>query len=524
MIVKRRNVPGVAALVFFLVLPLFPQEEGPQPVSFHFRGARHQVFVQKTLPGSDIVLEKEGKRMILSSGMEGENVCPSVRESDRDAVVVWVNYHSKVATLGWFSLESETGGVERPENFKFISSPQVVFSAGSPRALVFLGNRSRNDDVFVWDLLHKALMDVTGTAESEKRFSISGDGETLLIETMTLNHSATYVLGGEPLRVSSLSQEKIRSQETALTAKALAPCDAANTYVAFGDSITWGKMRMNNLVGDYHPELAYPAQIKNLIKDSYGRTFPLNLGIPNETTYDGVMRITTDLAKNPARYFMLMMGTNDTIHNQFSIDSSMENLEYIVDRALDRNLGVIISTIPPRNDSFNQYEYVRNNIQALNAGIRDLVFRKFLVRKSIFSVDTHNAFMTYNPPDGWKTLLEDVGGNHPSPRGHQVIAGLFSPVLLSFAPAAPSGIEMASASGNRKTFQWSSHCESDFDHYQIEFGFSPNLLNRKITAAESRFTFSTFPFLPAVYFRLQAVDRFENRSDFTQVVSAGAVK
>jgi hypothetical protein len=233
------------------------------------------------------------------------------------------------------------------------------------------------------------------------------------------------------------------------------------------------------------------------------------------------MRITTDLAKNPAKYFLLMMGTNDCTLNEFSVDSSLENLEYIVDRALGLKLDVIISTIPPRKDSLGQFEYVRNNIQSLNAGIQNLVFQKFLVRRPILSIDTHQAFMAFDPPDGWKTLLEDVVGNHPSPKGHQVIAGLFSPILLSFAPAAPSGIELANAAGNQKTFQWSGNCESDFGFYQIEFGFSPDRLNRSITVSDSRFTFFTFPFLPGIYFRVQAVDRFENRSDFTPVFSSG---
>jgi len=524
MAVNHKSVPCIAVLTFLLAFSLFAQEEGLQPVVFRFRGALHLLYVQKTSLGADVMLEKDGQCTTLSSDMDGENICPAAWEFGEDTVITWVNYRSGEAAIGWRSMQSGAGGLERPEKFKFISTPQVFFTDGFPRALVFLGNRSDNDDVFLLDLSHKTLLNISDTPYSEKRFSLSESGETLKIETESLDRVVVYSVSGETLRVSAVGRGRVPFREEALAPRSAVSCDATNTYLAFGDSITWGKMRMNNLSGEYHPELAYPALIQSLIKDSYGPSFPVNLGVPGETTTDGAMRITTDLAKNPAKYFLLMMGTNDCVSNQFSIDSSMENLKYIVDRALGLNLDVIISTIPPRKDSFNQFEYVRNNIQSLNAGIQNLVFQKFLVRQPILSIDTHQAFMAYNPPDGWKTLLEDIVGNHPSPTGQQVIAGLFSPMLLSFAPAVPSGIELVNASGNQKTFQWSGNCESDFGFYQIEFGFSPDRLNRSVTVAESRFTFSTFPFLPGIYFRVQAVDRFENRSDFTQVVSAGSEK
>ena len=520
MAVKRKSVLCIAVLTFLIALSLFAQEEGLRPVAFHFRGALYLLYVQKTPLGADIILEKDGQYTTLSSDMDGENICPAAWESGEDTVITWVNYRSGEAAIGWWLMRSGTGGLERPEKFKFISTPQVFFTDGFPRALVFLGNRSDNDDVFLLDLLHKTLVNISDTPYSEKRFSLSGSGEILRIETESLNRVAVYSVSAETSRVLSVGRGRVPFREEALVSRSAASCDVTNTYVAFGDSITWGKMRMNNLSGEYHPELAYPAQIQSLIKNSYGPAFPVNLGVPGETTYDGAIRVTTDLSKNPARYFLLMMGTNDCVSNQFSIDSSMENLEYIVDRALGLNLDVIISTIPPRKDSFNQFEYVRNNIQSLNAGIKNLVFQKFLVRQPILSIDTYQAFMAYDPPDGWKTLLEDIVGNHPSPKGHQVITGLFSPMLLSFAPVAPSGIKLVNASGNQRMFQWSGNCESDFGFYQIEFGFSPDRLNRSITVTDSHFTFYTFPFLPGIYFRMQAVDRFENRSDFTQVFSS----
>jgi lysophospholipase L1-like esterase len=289
-------------------------------------------------------------------------------------------------------------------------------------------------------------------------------------------------------------------------------CRPVNTFAAFGDSITWGKMRMLDLVGEYHPELAYPERMKETLATFYGAAYPINLGVPGETTYDGALRIYWDLADIEALYFVLMMGTNDCISNQFSTDSSIENLAYIIETAGAKGMRTIISTIPPRKDFFGERLYVQNNIAALNQAISDLA-----AELGIGFIDTHGTFMAASPPDGWKALLEDVGGNHPSPAGHLVIAGLFADVLAAYPPLVPTGVERNLLDGpDSRRFQWEPGCESDISHYRVEFGLLPGSLEKTVITGANWIEFPGFP-SEDVHFRVQAVDTGGNASGFTRV-------
>jgi lysophospholipase L1-like esterase len=337
---------------------------------------------------------------------------------------------------------------------------------------------------------------------------------------------------GESLQVSlaveSITGEEISGKKPG-TQEDLTP-GAVNSFIAFGDSITWGMMRMNNLPfdpsGGYrHPELAYPQKIKEMLAAEYGegKISYFNLGVPKHTTYDGVERIDEELAANNARYLLIMMGTNDAWYKSFSLDNSLENLAYIIDAALSRNMNVVISTIPPRNDRFN-IPRIAANIKALNGGIIDLADEK-----NINYIDTYTAFMNYDPPDGWKKLMEDRGknyyingeaGEHPSPIGHQLIAELFVPQITAYPPATPGKITMPQTESNVVNAGWPENYEFDLSHYHIEFGYFPDRLNRTVSSISPGFIFIPPPFFtsPArVYFRIRAIDDRGNKSGFTPV-------
>ena len=302
-----------------------------------------------------------------------------------------------------------------------------------------MGNSSNNDDIFFLDLFSCSLTNLTSTPDSEKWFAIQPAAGGLLVSTATLWEKVLYDLNLRTIRtqVRERSILKPRTQALKRTMRTdEADCILDNTYIAFGDSITWGLMRMLGLEGDYHPELAYPERMRALLSAFYGPAYPINLGVPGEDTYGGTLRIDQDLDGHPGLYFLMMLGTNDCISGKFSIDSVMENIDYIVDSAGSRRMRVIVSTVPPRKDRFGSKNYVLRQIASLNDRIGQLASYK-----SIGFIDTHKAFMDYVPPDGWRSLLEDVGGNHPSPRGQMVIANLFAGCLAAFSPGIPSGIK-----------------------------------------------------------------------------------
>jgi hypothetical protein len=153
-----------------------------------------------------------------------------------------------------------------------------------------------------------------------------------------------------------------------------------------------------------------------------------------------------------------------------------------------------------------------DNIAAFNLATAELA-----ADRGIGFIDTHGTFMETDPPDGWLALLEDIGGNHPSPAGHIVIAGLYADVLAAYPPLVPTGIENVSTEWPVvRRFRWDPGCESDLSHYRVEFGPYPAGLDHIVFTTANWIVFPGFP-SEDVYFRVQAVDTSGHQSDFTPI-------
>jgi len=492
----------------------FSQVEIGEPVSFHSAGVDHQVTV-RTVPGGSAVFLRtaEGEKELSLGG--GEDLFPAVQTLTDRFVVLWIHCEPGRMGLGLYDSAAAASRVLSLPSFSFLSTPTLVFQGGEPRGIVFLGNESGNDDIYFFDLWGSGVVNLSRTRVSEKKFTVAAEDDGFLVSTVTLQDRARYFLDRSTLSVSLRDRRPLeRKEEAGVAAGETSQAEPGifeNTYVAEGDSITWGKMRMNNLQGDYHPELAFPAQMKTVLAASYGPAYPVNLGIPGDSAYGVAQRVEADLKANPGLYFLLMIGTNDCIVNTFSIDSVMEDIEFVLSKAEAKAMRLIISTIPPRKDSLGGLKYVQNNIAALNAAIAEAA-----LRKKIGFVDTYTAFMSYAPPDGWKSLMEDVVGNHPSPAGHLIIATMFADALAAFPPGIPSGVKpIPMLRSNQKAFQWDPCLESDFSYFRVEYGYGDNKMVSASTTKIPVAFLTVLPYqlsirmlrIPKLYFRIQAVDR-----------------
>ena len=510
----RKIVIGLG-LVLITSASAFPQAELGDPVPFIFGGMACSLLVRSIPSGSIVILQMGGGETPLCPAAGGENLFPEVQVFGNRFFVMWAHYGIEETGLGIYDSRTADGRIIPLPGLSFISSPKLVFQGQNPRGVIILGNASNNDDLFFLDLRDGCLTNLTLTPTSEKWFAIQPSAGGLLISTATLQERLLYYFNVGTLR-AEVSERTVLKPQTQAPAR-IAPahesdCSLANTYIAFGDSITWGKMRMYDLEGEYHPELAYPERMKALLAAFYGPAYPVNLGVPGQNTYDGTLRVDKDLDGHPGLYFLLMLGTNDCISGKFSIDSVMENIEYMVGSAGSRRMRVIISTIPPRKDKFGDKNYVLKQIAALNDRLGRLA-----ADKSIGFIDTHKAFMDYDPPDGWMSLLEDTGGNHPSPAGQMVIADLFAGCLAAFSPGLPSGVKKFSSEGSTlKRFDWDPCCESDFAFFRLEFGFAIREMTHTTTTTGSTFSYNDFP-SRNFYFRIRAVDKAGHFSPFTRI-------
>jgi lysophospholipase L1-like esterase len=503
-------------LLLGLAVAAYPQAEPWAPVDFTCAGKPYRLTVRCFPSGESYVVLSEGTKETVLGETGGENVFPVAQVSGELFHVLWVHYRDGFTGLGLYDSATGSSRSFPLPGMKFAGSPALIEKDGWPAGLVFLGNGSDNDDVFFLDLLANSLTNVTQTRWSEKAFATESGPEGIVLRTISLRDRARYLLSPGARAFRLLGRESIRSVRqgpgSAADQADQEDCRPANTYVAFGDSITYGKMRMDDLEGEIHPELAYPERMREKLAEFYGPAYPLNLGVLGDSTYGGALRVDQDLTGVSALYFLLMLGTNDCISNSFSVDSSIENLAYIVDSAASRHMRVIVSTIPPRKDRIGERPFVQRNIADFNAGTAALA-----TDRGIGYIDTYGAFMSTDPPDGWKALLEDIGGNHASPAGHLVIASLFAGVLAGYPPLRPSGVENVSTeSSNSWRFGWDPGCESDLSHYRVEFGTSPRALIHEAVTSAPRMDFRGYS-SEDVFFRVQAVDMAGNAGSFTRI-------
>ncbi len=495
---------------------LYSRDRSALLENFEFQGERFALEAVFSAGGADLLLLGRSHAN-LSAGMKGENPLLGVRFSGDNFYVFWLNYHDRSIRLAYYDHRRQRSEKLPLGVFSAIGFPEVIERAGRPFALLFLADRSGNDDLFLYELGSEALTRLTDTPYSEKSFTWRETPEGLEYETGHLRGRCRYRFDAAS-RQSTLLHEEMPGTPRRKTAGAPEQ-EYYNTYVGFGDSITWGKIE-----GAQRLDLCFLTRMRdvNLALD-YGPSDFINLGVPADETIHGAQRVDRDLSQSPAFYFLLMLGVNDVFKADFSLASSLENIEYIMDAALAKGMRVIVSTLTPRKDARSGYLWYWNNLYALSAGILGLA-----VQKGTSSIDTLDAFMKTDPPDGWMDLLETPGtviingeevvvkGNHPNSEGHALIATLFSDALIKFPPLAPRNIKVIDPKSTlKRTASWDPCFESDFDHFHIEFGYRPLELPYAADTAISVYTFHLFPFLPALDFRIQTVDRGGRSSGFS---------
>jgi lysophospholipase L1-like esterase len=207
---------------------------------------------------------------------------------------------------------------------------------------------------------------------------------------------------------------------------------AQTSYIAFGDSITFG-------VGDdpLRTDKGYPPRLQALLQGAGTNAAVKNFGIGGEDTQQALARIDSVLQVNAATgdVFLLMEGTND-ISRGYSIESIRFNLNEMAKRAEARGLTLIHATTIPRlpNAKFDP-QNVTNT--ALNQTIRDMAGfreRKLTDPYEVFS-EAPNLFGTL-----YYTGADDPVG-HPNAAGYDLLAQTFFDAIRGVDRVPPvSGI------------------------------------------------------------------------------------
>jgi lysophospholipase L1-like esterase len=205
-----------------------------------------------------------------------------------------------------------------------------------------------------------------------------------------------------------------------VAAAALAPPRASaqtTTYIAFGDSITYG-------VGDdpARTELGYPPRLRDLLNAAGLDAEVINQGEPGEKTPEGLTRIGSVLDQG-GDVLLLMEGSND-ISREISPETTLFDLGEMARKAEQRGIKAVHTTVIPRTPRARvDAENLLN--QKLNEQIRDLA--------GIHTRDLVDPFEAFGKIDDVfaRDYLDDptdfVG--HPNADGYDIMARVFFDVL-----------------------------------------------------------------------------------------------
>ena len=103
-----------------------------------------------------------------------------------------------------------------------------------------------------------------------------------------------------------------------------------NAIVCFGDSLTYGTGSNRGM--------DYPSQLSGILNREI-----INMGIPGNTTVDGLARLDSVIEKNPG-YVLITLGGND-LKNRMSKEQAFKNLENIITRLQVNGSLVVIGGI-----------------------------------------------------------------------------------------------------------------------------------------------------------------------------------
>jgi lysophospholipase L1-like esterase len=200
-------------------------------------------------------------------------------------------------------------------------------------------------------------------------------------------------------------------------------------FLAFGDSLTEGKLSLTLSLLVDSPSHSYPAKLTQLLVERYTSQQPvvINEGFGGELASSSPARLTDALDDHEPEVVLLMHGVND-LNSPLTgiVQSTVDAIEELAKRALQSGATTFVATLPPLGPDGKAG--CPECVEPLNERIRAMVAAKGAVL-----VDVHAAW-------GNRTGLMGADGIHPTEAGYQVIAETFFDAIrrtLEKAPVSP---------------------------------------------------------------------------------------
>jgi lysophospholipase L1-like esterase len=216
------------------------------------------------------------------------------------------------------------------------------------------------------------------------------------------------------------------------------PQISVRRFMAFGDSITWGKESPASGFLAYPlpaPSISYPTQLLSAL----GARYPdqaitmANEGWPGEVTADGLNRLPSALATNAPEVLLLLHGANDLVGSPSdrTTDIIASRLRDMVRTAKSRipTITVLLATFPPQYIGTPDWKGAGAPfVSALNQKIADVARSEGATLVDLYapmSVDIKRYI--------------GVDGLHPTEQGFTLMAQTFAKVIQETLEPKPTG-------------------------------------------------------------------------------------
>ena len=211
----------------------------------------------------------------------------------------------------------------------------------------------------------------------------------------------------------------------AVTVRAI-PTITATRFLAFGDSLTEGKLSLtlDRLIDS--PAHSYPAKLLRLLSDRYSsqQIVVINEGFGGERVDESRSRFRAALSQHRPQAVLLMHGVNDLNGTATGkVQAAVDGLEELIKEGRDAGVAVFVATLPPLGPG-------------PKAGCPECVepFNERLARvaaaKQATLVDVYAAW-------GGRTGLMGADGIHPTEAGYEVIAAAFFEAIRRVLEQSP---------------------------------------------------------------------------------------
>ena len=247
--------------------------------------------------------------------------------------------------------------------------------------------------------------------------------------TCTPATGATFSSGTTPVTCTATDSNGARATCGFAVAVRAIPQLTRIRFLAFGDSLTEGKLSVTLSMLVDSPAHSYPAKLQQLLDDRYTTQDPivLNDGFGGELTNNGASRLTDAIDDHRPEAVLLMHGVNDLNSTATGVvQSTVDGIEELTKRALQAGLPTFVATLPPLGPGGKAG--CPECVEPLNQRVRAMV-----AAKGAILVDVHAAW-------GNRTGLMGADGIHPTEAGYQVIAETFFEAIrrtLEKAPITP---------------------------------------------------------------------------------------